>query len=188
VGRRRWYGSTFDIVAVGSGGHNERASDAFDIRTKRLSNACAYDQDTDLNHPCSKDTGSLEALVERRMCMSTASPVSLGTDFHLLIGGELVDGEESLEVINPATGAVFAHCPAAGRAQLEHAIAVARRASSSWNGKSFAARLEVGTAWVNQHRATSATVPFGGRRPTRTFQNAKARRGSFRVLCIYTCF
>jgi acyl-CoA reductase-like NAD-dependent aldehyde dehydrogenase len=23
-------------------------------------------------------------------------------------------------------------------------------------------RLEVGTAWVNQHRATSATVPFGG--------------------------
>ena len=27
---------------------------------------------------------------------------------------------------------------------------------------SIAARLEVGTAWVNQHRATSATVPFGG--------------------------
>ncbi len=26
----------------------------------------------------------------------------------------------------------------------------------------LAARLEVGTAWVNQHRATSATVPFGG--------------------------
>jgi acyl-CoA reductase-like NAD-dependent aldehyde dehydrogenase len=26
----------------------------------------------------------------------------------------------------------------------------------------IAARLEVGTAWVNQHRTTSATVPFGG--------------------------
>jgi acyl-CoA reductase-like NAD-dependent aldehyde dehydrogenase len=26
----------------------------------------------------------------------------------------------------------------------------------------LAARLEVGTAWVNQHRATAATVPFGG--------------------------
>jgi acyl-CoA reductase-like NAD-dependent aldehyde dehydrogenase len=26
----------------------------------------------------------------------------------------------------------------------------------------IAARLEVGTAWVNQHRATAATVPFGG--------------------------
>jgi acyl-CoA reductase-like NAD-dependent aldehyde dehydrogenase len=29
-------------------------------------------------------------------------------------------------------------------------------------GKAIAARLEVGTAWVNQHRATSAVVPFGG--------------------------
>jgi acyl-CoA reductase-like NAD-dependent aldehyde dehydrogenase len=29
-------------------------------------------------------------------------------------------------------------------------------------GKEIAARLEVGTAWVNQHRATSAFVPFGG--------------------------
>jgi acyl-CoA reductase-like NAD-dependent aldehyde dehydrogenase len=26
----------------------------------------------------------------------------------------------------------------------------------------LASRLEVGTAWVNHHRATSATVPFGG--------------------------
>ena len=29
-------------------------------------------------------------------------------------------------------------------------------------GKAIAERLEVGTAWVNQHRATSAFVPFGG--------------------------
>jgi acyl-CoA reductase-like NAD-dependent aldehyde dehydrogenase len=29
-------------------------------------------------------------------------------------------------------------------------------------GADIAARLEVGTAWVNQHRATSAFVPFGG--------------------------
>lgn len=29
-------------------------------------------------------------------------------------------------------------------------------------GKAIALRLEVGTAWVNQHRATSAVVPFGG--------------------------
>ena len=27
---------------------------------------------------------------------------------------------------------------------------------------SLAERMEVGTAWVNQHRATSAYVPFGG--------------------------
>ncbi|MEE8542816.1 MAG: aldehyde dehydrogenase family protein, partial [Gammaproteobacteria bacterium] len=29
-------------------------------------------------------------------------------------------------------------------------------------GKAVASRLEVGTAWVNQHRAISAYVPFGG--------------------------
>jgi acyl-CoA reductase-like NAD-dependent aldehyde dehydrogenase len=29
-------------------------------------------------------------------------------------------------------------------------------------GTELAARLEVGTAWVNQHRTTSAFVPFGG--------------------------
>jgi acyl-CoA reductase-like NAD-dependent aldehyde dehydrogenase len=62
------------------------------------------------------------------------------SDFHLLIGGELVDGEESLEVINPATGAVFAHCPAAGKAQLDHAIVTARRASVAWGATSFEER------------------------------------------------
>jgi acyl-CoA reductase-like NAD-dependent aldehyde dehydrogenase len=40
-------------------------------------------------------------------------------------------------------------------------------AGSVWSGDlkrgaALAARLEVGTAWVNQHRATSAFVPFGG--------------------------
>ena len=65
---------------------------------------------------------------------------SFGSPFHLLIGGELVDGEESLEVINPATGAVFAHCPAAGKAQLEHAIVTARHAGVAWAAKSFEER------------------------------------------------
>jgi acyl-CoA reductase-like NAD-dependent aldehyde dehydrogenase len=40
-------------------------------------------------------------------------------------------------------------------------------AASVWSSdveraRGIAARLNVGTAWVNQHRATSATVPFGG--------------------------
>ena len=72
--------------------------------------------------------------------MTTANAAALRTDFHLLIGGELVDGEESLEVINPATGAVFARCPAAGKAQLEHAVTIARRASVDWSRKPIEAR------------------------------------------------
>ena len=35
-------------------------------------------------------------------------------------------------------------------------------AKDTKRGAEIAARLEVGTAWVNQHRATSAFVPFGG--------------------------
>ncbi len=69
-----------------------------------------------------------------------ADAAHLRTDFHLLIGGELVDGEESLDVVNPATGAVFARCPAAGKAQLEHAIVTARRASVAWGAQSFGER------------------------------------------------
>ena len=34
--------------------------------------------------------------------------------------------------------------------------------SDAKRGAEIAARLEVGTAWVNQHRTTSAFVPFGG--------------------------
>jgi acyl-CoA reductase-like NAD-dependent aldehyde dehydrogenase len=34
--------------------------------------------------------------------------------------------------------------------------------SNPARGREIAMRLEVGTAWVNQHRATSAFVPFGG--------------------------
>jgi acyl-CoA reductase-like NAD-dependent aldehyde dehydrogenase len=62
------------------------------------------------------------------------------TDFALLIDGELVDGERSLDVINPATGLVFARCPAAGRAELDRAVAAARRAFSGWSGLTFEER------------------------------------------------
>jgi acyl-CoA reductase-like NAD-dependent aldehyde dehydrogenase len=66
-----------------------------------------------------------------------ADPASLRTDFQLLIGGKLVDGEGALEVINPATGTVFARCPAASRKQLDDAVASARRASHAWAAQSF---------------------------------------------------
>lgn len=68
---------------------------------------------------------------------ANAGVAGLRTDFKLLIGGELVDGEDGLEVINPATGAVFARCPAAGKAQLDHAVVTARRAAQAWGAKSF---------------------------------------------------
>jgi acyl-CoA reductase-like NAD-dependent aldehyde dehydrogenase len=68
------------------------------------------------------------------------------TDFNapyrLLIDGQLVDTSAQLDVINPATGAVFAHCPSAGAAELDAAVAAARRAFPAWKALSFATRAE----------------------------------------------
>jgi acyl-CoA reductase-like NAD-dependent aldehyde dehydrogenase len=59
------------------------------------------------------------------------------THFAHLIDGELIGGGQQLDVINPATGEVFAHCPRATRAQLDQAVAAARRTGASWRGTSF---------------------------------------------------
>ena len=71
---------------------------------------------------------------------SLPSPASVRTDFSLLIDGQLGTSAAALEVINPATGAVFARCPAAGRTELDRAVAAARRASESWRAASFQER------------------------------------------------
>src|SRR5579871_739826 len=49
-------------------------------------------------------------------------------------------GAPDLEVINPATGRVFARCPRAGRAELDAAVTAARNAFPAWAARSFAER------------------------------------------------
>src|SRR4051794_11254770 len=71
------------------------------------------------------------------------APVELRTDFSLLIGGQPVTtGASTLEVINPATGRVFATCPAAGREELDRAVTAARQAFPAWRDLSYADRAE----------------------------------------------
>jgi len=67
---------------------------------------------------------------------------TLRNDFSLLIDGELAGSAERLDVINPATGKAFAQCPAASRADLDRAVAAARRALPAWSALSFAERTE----------------------------------------------
>jgi acyl-CoA reductase-like NAD-dependent aldehyde dehydrogenase len=55
------------------------------------------------------------------------------SDFRLLIGGKLVEGASTLDVINPATGRVLAAAPRADRAQLEQAVAAAKAAFPAWS-------------------------------------------------------
>lgn len=57
--------------------------------------------------------------------------------YRMLIGGELVAGSSSFDVINPATAEVFASCPKADEALLERAVAAARGALPAWSARSM---------------------------------------------------
>ncbi len=67
---------------------------------------------------------------------------ALRTDFSLLIAGHARTTAAQLDVINPATGAVFARCPSAGRAELEEAVTAARAALPAWQALGYADRRE----------------------------------------------
>ncbi len=54
------------------------------------------------------------------------------SDFKLLINGRLVEGDDELAVINPATEQVLARCARASPAQLDEAVAAAKAAFPSW--------------------------------------------------------
>lgn len=54
------------------------------------------------------------------------------SDYKLLIGGKLVDGDQTMDVINPATEEVLAKCPRASEAQLNEAVQAAKAAFPGW--------------------------------------------------------
>ena len=54
------------------------------------------------------------------------------SDYPMLIGGELVAGDATLEVINPATGEPFATVARASVAQADRAVAAAKAALAGW--------------------------------------------------------
>jgi acyl-CoA reductase-like NAD-dependent aldehyde dehydrogenase len=60
-------------------------------------------------------------------------------DYRMTIGGKLV-GEETLAVVNPATGARFAQCPRATAEDLEQTVAAAKAAFRSWRNFPIAER------------------------------------------------
>lgn len=60
--------------------------------------------------------------------------------YRLLIDGKLTDGASALDVIDPATGKVFASCARADEAQLNAAIAAAKKAFPAWSALTHAQR------------------------------------------------
>jgi acyl-CoA reductase-like NAD-dependent aldehyde dehydrogenase len=55
------------------------------------------------------------------------------SEFRLLIDGELEAGDALMDVINPATEAPVAQCARASKAQLDKAVAAAKRAFPAWS-------------------------------------------------------
>ncbi len=83
-----------------------------------------------------------------------AEDLDIRDDFLLLIGGELVTGDDWLDVINPATEQVFGRCPAASVTQLDAAVDAARQAFTSWSQLSYddrAAYVKRYTTVLSEH-------------------------------------
>jgi acyl-CoA reductase-like NAD-dependent aldehyde dehydrogenase len=62
------------------------------------------------------------------------------SDFSLLIDGNLVKGDLTMPILNPATEEVLAQCPRASEAQLNAAVAAAKAAFPAWSATPLAER------------------------------------------------
>ncbi len=63
--------------------------------------------------------------------------------YNMLINGQLVSGGRTLDIIDPATGAVFAQCACATEAQFEEAVAAAAAAFPAWSRTPIEARSAI---------------------------------------------
>ena len=64
------------------------------------------------------------------------------SSYKLLIGGELHDGDATLDVVNPATAQILATCQRASAAQLDEAVAAAKQAFPGWAALPLDARRQ----------------------------------------------
>src|SRR5262249_44480217 len=80
------------------------------------------------------------------------------TEFTLLIDGECVTTSSRLDVINPATGRVFARGRAASRGELDRAVDAARRAFGDWRDTSYDARASRIGAFCELLRANQESL------------------------------
>lgn len=78
--------------------------------------------------------------------------------YKLLIGGQLVDGATSSDVINPATEEPVASCPRASKAQLDEAVAAAKVAFPAWSATSLDERRKVLVAIADVIQANVADL------------------------------
>ena len=78
----------------------------------------------------------------------------MDTAYTMTINGRVVTGSESMNVINPANGAIFATAPDCTRQELDAAVDAARRAFPAWKATPIGKRKELILAFagaISQH-------------------------------------
>lgn len=68
--------------------------------------------------------------------------MDINKNYKMTIDGESVDGESTFDIVNPATGEVFATAPDCSREQLEDAVSSSRKAFGKWKTLSFDERAD----------------------------------------------
>jgi acyl-CoA reductase-like NAD-dependent aldehyde dehydrogenase len=71
------------------------------------------------------------------------------SEYRLLINGELVQGDQTMDVINPATEETLAACPRASEAQLDQAVAAAKAAFPDWSATTMETRRQTVNAMAD---------------------------------------
>jgi acyl-CoA reductase-like NAD-dependent aldehyde dehydrogenase len=77
--------------------------------------------------PCASRPAAFESANNKRFVRDAMETPKL------LINGELVAGDQTMQVINPATEEVLSDCPRASRDQLDSAVAAAKAAFPKWS-------------------------------------------------------
>lgn len=77
------------------------------------------------------------------------------SNYKLLIDGNMVDGDGTMDVVNPATEEVFATCARASKRQLDEAVAAAAAAFPAWSARSIDDRRKVLIAIADAIQANS---------------------------------
>ena len=80
------------------------------------------------------------------------------SDYRLLIDGALVEGDQTMDVINPATEEVLSACPRASEDQLNAAVAAAKSAFESWSQTSMDERKAVVNAIADAIEANATEL------------------------------
>src|SRR5258708_36252125 len=89
-----------------------------------------------------------------------AKPVSAsGGRYYLSIAGRLVESKDSFDVVNPATGEVFARAPSATAEQLDEVIGAATAAVKGWSALGYDGRLKYLNAYADALEADRDELP-----------------------------